>query len=208
MNWPWQVWCSVERQLSINTWPAAPGPVPEWKNERISSACGTQISSEAIYAPGVRQQAAETSANLSSIGLADDRLNRIVQIYGLTPLMILMQQRVKNPRFGLPAQLLDLQRLQFAQRAGNRIVRVRKTPDLFVTHAVGRKASARGSATNPRSSSLSSKERAAMSLIWPVRLRQFQTWHSSRESRYRLQSGWVASNPRTCPNSAAPICRP
>ena len=66
---------------------AAPGPVPGWKNERISSACGTQISSEAIYAPGVRQQAAETSADLSSIGLADDRLNRIVQIYGLTPLM-------------------------------------------------------------------------------------------------------------------------
>jgi len=87
MNWPWQVWCSVERQLSINTWPAAPGPVPGWKNERISSACGTQISSEAIYAPGVRQQAAETSADLSSIGLADDRLNRIVQIYGLTPLI-------------------------------------------------------------------------------------------------------------------------
>jgi hypothetical protein len=86
MNWPWQVWCSVERQLSINTWPAAPGPVPEWKNERISSACGTQISSEAIYAPGVRQQAAETSADLSSISLDDDRLNRIVQIYGLTPL--------------------------------------------------------------------------------------------------------------------------
>jgi len=93
MNWPWQVWCSVERQLSINTWPAAPGPVPGWKNERISSACGTQISSETIYAPGVRQQAAETSADLSSIGLADDRLNRIVQISGLTPLTALPATR-------------------------------------------------------------------------------------------------------------------
>jgi hypothetical protein len=90
----------VERQLSITTWPAAPGPVPEWKNERISSACGTQISSEAIYAPGVRQQAAETSADLSSIGLADDRLNRIVQIYGLTPLMTpLIKQNSANIRF-------------------------------------------------------------------------------------------------------------
>ena len=49
---------------------------------------------------------------------------------------------------------------------------------------------------------------AAMSLVWPVRLRQFQIRHSSRESRYRLQSGWVASNLRTCSNSAGPIGRP
>ena len=47
-----------------------------------------------------------------------------------------------------------------------------------------------------------------MSLIWPVRLRQFQTRHRSRESRYRLQSGWAASNPRTCANSAGPMDRP
>jgi hypothetical protein len=46
---------------------------------------------------------------------------------GVSQVMILMQQRVKDrPRFGLPAQLLDLQRLQFAQRARDQISRVPK----------------------------------------------------------------------------------
>ena len=64
---------------------------------------------------------------------------------GVAQIMIPMQQPVKDrPRFGLPAQLLDLQRLQFAQGAHDRIGRVRQTPDWFVAHAVGRKATARG----------------------------------------------------------------
>ena len=42
-----------------------------------------------------------------------------------------MQQRVKDgPRFGLLTQLLDLQRLQFAQRATDLIGRVPQGPDL------------------------------------------------------------------------------
>ncbi len=58
--------------------------------------------------------------------------------------MILMQQGVKDrPGFGLLTQLLDLQRLQSAQRASDRIGRVLEEPDLLVPHPVGRMAPAR-----------------------------------------------------------------
>jgi hypothetical protein len=62
---------------------------------------------------------------------------------GVAQIMILMQQPVKEgPGFGLPAQRLDWQRLQFTQTGNDRIGRVREPPDLFVAHAVGRKVAA------------------------------------------------------------------
>src|SRR5208282_2791102 len=65
---------------------------------------------------------------------------------------MLMQQRVKNrPRFGLPAQFQDLQRPQFAQSARDWIAPVFQVSNLFVAHAVGRRASARGQRQPPPS---------------------------------------------------------
>jgi len=59
--------------------------------------------------------------------------------------MILMQQPIEEGHgYGLPIRLLDLQRLQFAQRANERISRVREEPDLLMARAVGRKAAACG----------------------------------------------------------------